>query len=119
MKRWVLAGSILAVVTALSACGSQLSEVQTNSGGILDCSSDTVSYAMIEPVPEAGSSAPDGALAGLGDDLVPPGTPQVESQSLREVVFVYTDPDGHRLGRVIVGRPYDTGWLPTQVERCG
>jgi len=50
---------------------------------------------------------------------VPPETPQVESESLREVVYVYTDPDGHRLGRVIVGQPYDTGWLATQVERCG
>ena len=43
MNRWVLVGSILGVVMALSACGSQLSEVPTNSGGILDCSSATVS----------------------------------------------------------------------------
>ena len=119
MKRW-FGSAIVAVVTAAGACGgSDLSEVQTNSGGILDCPSDTVLYATWDPVLGPGSSLPGEALSVLAADRMPLGTPQMESESTREVVYVYTDADGHRLGRVMVGRPYDTGWFATRTERCG
>jgi hypothetical protein len=55
----------------------------------------------------------------LGDDLVPPGTPEMESESPNEAVFVYRDADGYRRGRAIVEQRDGAGWLPTQTERCG
>lgn len=118
MRRVGLAAVIVIVVVG-SSCSPRVSEVRTNSGGTLDCRSDTVLYAAIDPVPEAAVPSPADALALLGDDLVPPGTPEMESESSAEIAFVYRDSDGRRLGRVIVERQGGSGWLPTRTERCG
>ena len=50
---------------------------------------------------------------------MPPGTPEMESESRSEVVFVYRDDDGYRRGRVIIEQREGTGWLLRQTERCG
>ena len=76
--------------------------MRTNSGGTLDCPSRTNPYAAINPVPAAAVSSPTAALTLPGDDLVPPGMPEMESESPTGVVFVYRDADGRRRGRVII-----------------
>lgn len=120
MKRWLLAGVLVALAASVSGCGgAERSAVRTNSGGTLDCPSDTVAYFSITPSLEGGAATPDGALALLEGDPLPPGTAQVESEGTSEVVYVYTDSEGHRLGRVMVGQPYDTDWSALQTERCG
>jgi hypothetical protein len=103
----------------MSACSAQVSEVRTNSGGTLDCPSETILYAAINPVPDAAASSPGEALALLGDDFTPPGVPVAESEGAQQTVFLYRDSDGHRQGRVIVVRGDSDGWLPQATERCG
>jgi hypothetical protein len=55
MKSPVFGLAIVVLVVAAS-CATQVSEVRTNSGGALDCSSDTILYAAINPVPDAAAS---------------------------------------------------------------
>lgn len=119
MRRWVLGGVIAALAASVSGCGRGLSEVQTNSGGLLDCPSDTVLYFNVTPTVAGGSSTADGALTTLVGNPLPPGTPQLESARPGEVVYVYTDSEGHRLGRVILRQPHDADWSVLQTERCG
>lgn len=112
-------GLLLVMLLALAACSGDLSEVDTNSGGTLDCPSDTVLYASIDPVPSASTPTPSEALGLVGDEFLPPGTPDVESQNEQEAVFLFRDTDGNRVGRVIVAERGGTGWLPQATERCG
>lgn len=107
------------VLTAFSACGDARSEVVTNNGGVLDCPSLAIEYAHFDRSPEApGSSTPTRAAALLTPDLgLPPGTPTMESEGPASVVFIYTDGEGNRLGRVFVSN-HDTGWFVDEVERC-
>lgn len=118
MRRWVLTVVVAAVLT--TACSSpDPHEVQTNSGGILDCRSDTVWYAAVSPnLGTPGAATPDGALSAPGSELAPPGEPTVESEATTRVVFVYLDAGGHRTGRVTVDRISNAGWYLTHVERC-
>jgi hypothetical protein len=111
-------GIAVMVAMATASCSAGLSEVQTNSGGTLDCPSDSVRYAAIDPVPSAAAASPAEALAVLGDDLVPPGISEVESETAHGVVYLDRDTDGNRLGRVIVEEREGTGWLPVGTERC-
>ncbi len=119
MKRRTLACAIVAVTVAVSACSSTRTEVRTNNSTTLDCPSETVEYAVFDHNFEApGSPLPSDALAVLSWDIgVPRGEPEVESKVGNEVVFVYTDADGNRLGRVVVVRP-ETGWFIQRTERC-
>jgi hypothetical protein len=104
---------------ALSACGGAISEVRTNSGGVLDCPSDTVRYTVIDPAPGNAAPTPDDARSRLAEALVPPGTPQLGSESPVRAVYVYIDEDEHRVGRVIVHNRSDDKWFATEIERCG
>ena len=119
VNRWALTGAIVALMTLANACGSTRTEVQTNNGGILDCPSETIEYAVFDRSLEApGSQLPSDALAILSWDLgTPPGDPQVESEIDDEVVFVYTDAEGNRVGRAVVIRP-EAGWFIQETERC-
>jgi hypothetical protein len=107
----------------VAACGGSsdgnLTQVRSNSGGFLDCSSETVQYSIFEPaVTAGGSSTPSDVLSLLTPDQgLPPGTPTIESETGAEVVFLFTDGDGHRLGRAVVGQ-LDTGWFILRTERC-
>ena len=61
MRSPILGLAIMVAVVA-SSCSTQVHEVRTNSGGVVDCPSDTVLYAAIDPVPDAAVSAPADAL---------------------------------------------------------
>ncbi len=65
-----------------------------------------------------GSATAEEALALLTLGL-PPGTPQVESEATDEVVYLFTDAEGHRLGRVKVVLWQTGGWLVAETEECG
>jgi hypothetical protein len=122
MNRKVSWGAILAMLVAAGSCGGSIREVRTNSGGILDCRSETVAYVFLDSSPEAGSAVPADALAVLAPDSVPPvppGTPEVESASDLKVIYLYTDSEGRRVGRVVVEKPFGAGWSVTRTERCG
>jgi hypothetical protein len=115
-------GVALAALLVLGSCGDSIREVPTNGGGILDCPSDTVLYAVVDPTPEAGAPTPAEALAALTSASVPPvpsGIPEVASESDHEVAYLFTNSDGHRVGRVIVRRPFEAGWSVVATERCG
>jgi len=120
MSRWLPAGAMIALIALAGGCGgAERSEVRTNSGFILDCPSDTVLYFGITPTVEGGAATPDDALARVTGDPLPPGAPEVEFGTPGQVVYVFTDSEGHRLGRVIIGQPFDTRWSALQAERCG
>jgi hypothetical protein len=112
----------LMIVAALAAsCGAgDRSEVATNSGGVLDCTSEKVDYAHFDYGPDAvGSATPDGSLADLTADTgLPPGDPRVETEGRDVVVFVYVDDAGARLGRASAER-LAGGWVVKSTERCG
>ncbi|MBP1632773.1 MAG: hypothetical protein H6Q11_1061, partial [Acidobacteria bacterium] len=66
-----------------------------------------------------GSVTSDEALALLtADNGRPSGSPQVESETDGNVVYLFTDPEGHRLGRVGVTL-MPNGWFVGSTERCG
>lgn len=117
----VRASIALAVALAATSCGAgPRSEVVTNNGGVLDCPSDTIEYFHFDRSFEA-SGAPTSAAAieSLTPDLgLPPGTPTAEIEEPSATVFVYTDSEGSRLGRVFVSKP-ETGWFIERIERCG
>lgn len=119
MKRWTTAAAVVALAAVVSTCGATRTEVRTNSGGILDCRSETVEYEVFDRSLEArGSPSPEGMLAALSWDLGEhPGELRVESESNDEVAFVYIGADGSRLGRVVVVR-VDTGWFIQRTEHC-
>ena len=123
MRRWILHGAILATVMAAGACrgseGVDFREILTYNGTVLDCPTDEVNYSTFDrSVSAPGFSLPSEALSVLTPYLgLPLGTPQLESEGPQEVVYVYTDPDGHRLGRIVVVQP-DTGWFVVKTERC-
>lgn len=110
------------LVTAFlgTACSSpELREVQTNTGGVLDCPADTVWHASVSPnLGSPGAAQPAGALPEAGSELAPPGEPQLESETPAKAVFVYVDADRHRTGRVTVEQISGTGWYLTSAERC-
>lgn len=106
---------------AAGACGSGgRTEVSTNNGGVLDCTSKTVDYAHFDYGPDAaGSATPAGSIAALTPDVgLPPGTPRVETEGSDAAVFVYTDDAGNRVGRAQAER-LNNGWVVQWTERCG
>jgi hypothetical protein len=114
---------VLCAVFAAASCGSgdARREVQTPRGNVLDCIDDQIAYTagVDPPIAEAvGWDEPEQALAAYGDLDRPPGTPGVETTSDTEVVFVFTNPSGDRLGRVGV-RLWPGGWFVGWAEKCG
>ena len=115
----VLLGSLL--VAGCSGEGDRI-EVTTPSGRMLDCPSEEVAY-LASGGPDladaVGAGSAQGARESLHDLDRPPGHPVVEEASPAEVVFVFLDDAGHRLGRVGT-RLYDQrGWFFFLMEKCG
>lgn len=95
--------------------------VPTPWGNVLDCVDEQIAYTagVDPPIAEAvGWDEPEQALAAYGELDRPPGTPGVETASDTEVVFVFTNPSGDRLGRVSV-RLWPRGWFIGWAEKCG
>lgn len=112
---------LLAVFVLVGACSSGTrAEVPTNSGGVLDCTSQTIDYAHFDYGPDAaGSATPADALTVLTSGTgLPPGAPRVETEDGDTTVFVYTDDAGDRLGRASVDR-LQGGWVVMWTEHCG
>lgn len=110
----------LVMVTACTGSDpSGLIEIHTPMG-FLDCPSDLYQIGSSEIATESiGSGTPEAALALLTADLgLPPGTPQIESQTAEEVVFLFADPEGHRLGRVGIVH-FVNGWFVGTTASCG
>lgn len=114
--RWLAGLVILA-----SACSSETLYEVEGYLGVMDCPNEYWAHSIPEiPDDAPGSPTPEEALALLTSGLGrPPGTPQVESQSPEGVVYLFTDPDGHRLGRASVFLWQTGGWLVGVTERCG
>lgn len=94
-------------------------EVSTPSGRTLDCPSDLIASGVFDLMADAvGSVTPQAALDRFQQVEHFPGEATVEDESTDEVVFVFTDTDGNRLGRVFVGLT-DSGWFALREERCG
>jgi len=117
--RWCVA-LVAIVLLGAAACGDGLIEVP-GVLGVMDCPTEFWQRSTGEiPVDAQGSATPQEALALLTSDLgLPPGTPQVESEVPDEVVYLFTDSEGHRLGRVTVIRWQTGGWLVATTEACG
>ena len=100
MNRAALA--LLAILLITAACGpAARMEVGTNSGGLLDCPSETVEYAVFDYGADAtGSATPVGALA----IELPTGIPQAVSEGDEAVVFEVIDESDNRVGRAMVIR---------------
>jgi len=106
------------VLMGAAACGDGLIEVP-GVLGVMDCPTEFWQRSTADFVADAqGSATPQEALALLTSGL-PPGTPQVESEAPDEVVYLFTDSEGHRLGRVTVIRWQTGGWLVATTEACG
>jgi hypothetical protein len=121
MKWWTAVVGVL--LAAASACGdsgeADLVEVQ-GVVGVMDCPSESSQYSTGDWDPNAlGASTADAALALLTPGLgLPPGTSQVESDAPDEVMYLFSDLEGHRLGRVVILRTAG-GWHVATTERCG
>lgn len=105
----------------LAACtgGNLRSEVSTRSGGTLDCPDELVAYSIPDYTAEAvGSVQPAEALDAYLALEPQPGSPDVEEETTDEVIFVLTDTEDNRLGRVGVTLT-DAGWFVTSTEKCG
>ncbi len=119
MVRRMLALSVLALL--LGACGvGSRPEVQTNSGGVLDCPSSTILYAMVDSdISQPGAASPlDAAAAGIGSEFMPEGIPSLESESANQAIALVVDFEGNRVGRVLLVR-HESGWHLQSTEACG
>ncbi len=112
------------VAPLIAGCGDPspdvVSEVQA-AKGFLDCPSDLVQYSTADlDVNAAGSATANAALDLLTPDPgPPPGVATVETEGGNEVVYLFSDSDDHRSGRVVVSRPGSGGWFVMSTERCG
>lgn len=115
-------GSAVTVVAVLlSACGpGARSEVRTNSGGSLDCPSQTILYAMLDSdVSQPGaSSSLEAATKMIGSEFLPDGVPRLESPAGDGGAVVVVDEAGNRVGRVLAVH-FDSGWHIKSLESCG
>ena len=115
-----LIGLVLGVVMLSAACGStEVREVVTNSGGVLDCASDSIQYTMVDSdVSRPGAASPvDAAAVFVGGEFTPDGTPEVESEAGSRAVVLVRDGDGNRVGRVLMIR-HPSGWHVNAIEGC-
>ena len=112
--------AVLALATLLVGCGSERWEVLTNSGGVLDCPSDTILYVMMDgAIHSAGAATAAEGLDRIGEDSGrPTGNPAVEVSAGDFVIFAFLDDSGNRVGRVMV-RLHLGGWFVQWTERCG
>lgn len=98
--------------------GSSRQEVTTPFGYKLDCITESVTSASGQVMPgTVGSESAQQAIDSFNGDARPPGQPSIEAQAEGKVVYVFTDQDGNRLGRLFVGQTQQ-GWFVLQMERC-
>ena len=111
---------IALLVSVLSACSGEFREVVTNSGGVLDCNSDTVLYvAMDAAIHTGGAANAEDAIEQIGEvSGRPPGEPTVERVGEQSAVYTFRDNDGRRTGRAMVEK-HSGGWFVQSTERCG
>ena len=111
---------IVLLLAAIAACSGEVREIATNSGGVLDCDSDTVLYVMMDAaIHTGGAASAEDALEEIGDvSGRPPGEPTAERSGEQSVVFTFRDSDGRRTGRAMVEK-YSGGWFVQSTERCG
>ena len=108
--------ALLAILLITAACSpAARMEVATNSGGLLDCPSESVVYAVYDYGADASGSPTPAVAVAIEFDA---GVPQSESEGDEAVVFEVTDDDNHRVGRAMVIR-LDNGWVVRWTERCG
>jgi hypothetical protein len=113
-----VAGFVIVEVESDSFSGSRRA-VPTPSGRTLDCPSELIASGTFDLMADAvGSDTPQAALDRFVQFERFAGEAAVEEKSTDEVVFVFTDGDGNRLGRVFVGRT-DNGWFALRDEQCG
>ena len=122
MAPLVLVAVVCAIVT--TGCDTDTSAALTEvtaPTGVLDCPTEVFESSTSDvDVHAPGSPSADAALALLTVDLGrPPGDPRVEAATERQVVYLFTDQQGHRLGRVVVAQTASGGWFVEQTERCG
>ena len=112
---------ILLVLGLLAAgCGpSPRSEVRTNSGGILDCPTDTILYAMFDSdVTSPGESTPIAAAAEFIDsEVLKDGLPRLEGEPDGRAAVSIVDFEGNRVGRALVVE-HESGWHVQATESC-
>ena len=104
----------------MSASPSARYEVRAPSGHILDCVSEQWQRSDAEIAGDAeGANTAELALSAFTSNQGrPPGTPRVESRSDEQVVFLFEDSDGQRLGWVGVIQT-ENGWFIMWTEQCG
>lgn len=113
--------AVVLVVLLLSGCGaSARHEVRSNNGGVLDCPSSTILYAMVDgDLSRPGASSPlEAAAVWIGGEFLPEGIPSVDSQSGDRAAVVIVDRAGYRLGRVLLA-DHESGWYVQSTEACG
>jgi len=112
----LLAASLVAVSCSSSDARG---EVLTPFGNTLDCIDERIAYTTFDQahLGAVGWDEPAEALAAYPELDRPPGTPNLEESTYSEAVFVFTSPEGHRLGRVGVGLTQQ-GWYVMWAEKC-
>lgn len=111
---------LLALGLLATGCGpSPRSEVQTNSGGILDCPTDTILYAMFDSdVTQPGEASPIAAAAEYIDsEWLKDGLPRLEGDAEGRAAVTIVDWEGNRVGRALVVE-HDSGWHVQATESC-
>lgn len=104
----------------VAGCGpNPRSEVRTNSGGILDCPTDTILYAMFNnDVPGPGEPTPIAAAAVFIDsEWLKDGLPRLEGEPDGTAAVSIVDWEGNRVGRALVVE-HDSGWHVQAIESC-
>ena len=117
--RWPAALAVSVVMAAGACFGDDgLTPVRAYAG-FLDCPTAQFSASMGSWDPDTPKAPfPEAALAELTPEFGrPPGTPRVETAATDAVSYLFTDEDGHRLGRAgVVLTP--GGWIVATTERC-
>lgn len=115
-RRFVVA-AVLAL--CLAVCSGGRHPIQTPLGNTLDCPSDLVAFSTVDLLADAvGYNEPQSAAEAFTGWGRPEGGLSIEEETGDEVTFVLTDPEGNRLGRLIVSKT-DHGWFVMQAEQCG
>jgi hypothetical protein len=109
---------MVALVGASCASGIR-SAVPAPSGRTLDCPSDLIASSTSDLLAEAQgwSTAREAVNAYMRIDR-PLGEPSVEEDTPEEVIFVFTNDGGNRVGRFFASLT-NNGWFVLKTEKCG
>lgn len=110
---------VTVALVGAGCAGSIRSSVPTPSGRTLDCPSELIAFSTGDLLAEAqGWSTAQAAVNAYAAIDRPSGEPSVEEETADEVVFVFTDDGGNRVGRFFVSLT-ENGWFVLQTEKCG